>query len=439
MKGLKTVFCLVIVVAWLVGTVGWTAPIHDAASKGDVSKVKALLKAKQGLVNAADKDGATPLHYAAGADQKAVVEVLIDNKADINTRKRDGVTALQVAAALGYKDIVELLLANGADASVKDKKGRTALSVARDRGQTEIAALLEAKGAAEGVSEAKAAPIKPKDGEAMVLVPAGEFTMGSNSDDPRESPARKIYVSAFRMDVHEVTYERYVRFLNDVKPNDTQRKEWLRFSGEPQAEFKTGFAYGPKISFENGAYVAQAQFLRYPVAWVTWKGADAYAKWAGESLPSEAQWERAARAGKEGQSFAWGEGPPPPGSGSFCDQSHKKVWPKLSSLADYDDGFSVASPVGIFKSNAFGLYDMDGNVSEWCVDVYVDGWYSRMPDRDPVNLGQSGTHVARGACMNSGAFGPQDKVLGEYRLSARWTPKHTDWDNIGFRCVSPPK
>ena len=428
----KTVLiCLVIVVAWLAGTVGWAAPIHDAASKGDVSKVKALLKAEPGLVSAADKDGATPLHHAAAAGQKAVVEALIDNKADINAQKHDGVTALQVAAALGYKDIVELLLANGADANVKDKKGRTALSVARDRGQAEVAALLEAKGAAEGVSEAKATRINPKDGEAMVLVPAGEFTMGSNSDDPRESPARKIYVSAFRMDVHEVTYEQYVRFLNDVKPDDTLRKEWLRFSGEPQAEFKTGFAYGPKISFESGVYVAQAKFLRYPVAWVTWKGADAYAKWTGESLPSEAQWERAARAGKEGQTYAWGEGPPPPGSGNFCDQSYEKVWPKSSIAADYDDGFSVASPVGIFKSNAFGIYDMDGNESEWCADVYVDGWYSRMPARDPVNLGQTETHVIRGGCWGYG-------TLKEYRLSARRTSKQA-WDNIGFRCVSPAK
>ena len=281
--------------------------------------------------------------------------------------------------------------------------------------------------------------ISPKDSMTQVLIPAGEFTMGNDSGGDDEKPAKKVFISAFWMDMHEVTYGQYTRFLNDVRPDDTQRREWLRLDGEPQAEFKTGFAYGPKISFDDGKYVAQEEFRRYPAAWVTWQGADAYAKWAGRSLPSEAQWERAARAGKEGQTYAWGEGPPPPGSGSFCDQSHKKVWPNLSSLAGYDDGFSVASPVCSFKPNAFGLYDMDGNLSEWCLDVYTGGWYGRMPDRDPVNLGETGTHIARGACMNSGTFGPQDKVLGEYRLAARWTPKHNDWDNIGFRCVSPAK
>ncbi|MCX6376749.1 MAG: SUMF1/EgtB/PvdO family nonheme iron enzyme [Armatimonadetes bacterium] len=283
-----------------------------------------------------------------------------------------------------------------------------------------------------------------KDGMPQVLILSGEFTMGNDSGDEAEKPAKKVFISAFWMDMHEVTYEQYARFLNDVKPDDDQRKEWLKLQGEPQAEHNVGFAYGPKISFDDGKYVAQEEFRRYPAAWVTWQGADAYAKWAGRSLPTEAQWERAARAGKEGQTYVWGEGPPTPGAGNFADESYKKVWPKLSALTGYNDGFSVASPVCSFRPNTFSLYDMAGNLSEFCLDVYALDWYSRMPDRDPVNLaeptppppGQSGDRVRRGGHWATGAFGPQDRVLRSLRLSER--PVQTRaWDNTGFRCVSP--
>jgi sulfatase modifying factor 1 len=610
---------LTLVILLSVAVQALAAPIHDAAVKGDLAKVKALIAKDPKLVSAKDGNGATPLHFAVAGGQKAVVEYLLSKKADVNARKNDGVTPLHIAASLGRLEIAKIILARGANKKASDSKGRTPLTLAGEKGHVDMIDLLTGKASTpklgvkvvsipkdavvlragkkmagvkagselkigdviesgktgdlvihigdvsairlkpgaklkltkltltgdldirtdlqagdalarvraltgqsrfqmaspgavvavrgtafavkvkgeestvivgegkvgvwlpsdpaqqvevldgemvtagkgalpqpEPVSAAEAGIVQemlqepmpsqngeaaatilgPKDGEPMVLIPAGEFLMGNDAGNDDEKPAKKVYVSAFRMDVHEVTYEQYVRFLNDVKPDDAQRKEWMRLDGEPQAEFKTGFYYGPKISFDGQRFVAKPEFARYPVAWVTWKGADAYAKWAGESLPSEAQWERAARGGKDGQTHSWGEGTPPPGSGSFTDESFKRQWPKLSTIAGYDDGYTFASPVCSFKPNAFGLFDMEGNLMEMCLDVYAADWYGRMPDRDPVNTTGSGSHVSRG--NNGSSFGKPEDVLWSTRLSAR-IPNSENWDNVGFRCVSPAK
>lgn len=127
------------------GVAAGCAPIHDAAAKDDVLKVEALLKKSPGLINAVDKDGATPLHYAAAKGCDAAASVLIKSKANINARKKDGVTPLHVAAGLGKDGVVDLLLNNKADINAVDNKGRTPLSLAKDRGYASTAALLEAR------------------------------------------------------------------------------------------------------------------------------------------------------------------------------------------------------------------------------------------------------------------------------------------------------
>ena len=124
--------------AWAV-----SAPIHDAAGKGDIPEVTSLLMADPSLVNATDKNGAAPLHYAVAAGQVGVVQLLLDKNADVNAAKKDGVTALHIAASLGHLKIAELLIARNVDLEAKDQLGRTPLSLAQEKGNKEVADLLQ--------------------------------------------------------------------------------------------------------------------------------------------------------------------------------------------------------------------------------------------------------------------------------------------------------
>ena len=131
---------------------GYTAPIHDAAAKGDLTLVKALVEESPELVNAGDQSGATSLHHAVAGGHKAVVEFLLVRKADVNAMKEDGVTPLHIAASFGRKEIAELLITNGADVNAEDYIGRTSLALSEERGQTAVAELLRSNGASADMS-----------------------------------------------------------------------------------------------------------------------------------------------------------------------------------------------------------------------------------------------------------------------------------------------
>jgi len=142
----------------------------------------------------------------------------------------------------------------------------------------------------------------------------------------------------------------------------------------------------------------------HPIVYVTWHDAVDYCKWAGVQLPTEAQWEYAARGGNTGVNgkpryiFVWGdELPKGKGEyGNFADESFKKVAPPWIILEGYDDGYVFTAPVGSFKPNGFGLYDMGGNAYEWCSDWYDENYYASAPDRN-LQGPESGTRrVLRG-------------------------------------------
>jgi formylglycine-generating enzyme required for sulfatase activity len=237
--------------------------------------------------------------------------------------------------------------------------------------------------------------------------------MGASGDPP--APGHRVAVDAFWMDLHEVTYDQLCAFLNDAKPDRALRLTWLALGGEPEKEFNTGFAYGPKVvREEDGRFTVAPGFEQYPVAWVSHVGAEAYAAWAGRKLPTDAQWELAARAGKEGQSYHWGQDPsPPPGVGNLADESLTNIWPQLFGYKGYNDGFVVASPVCSFPPNAFGLLDMEGNMAEWCGTAHERGGY-----------------VIRGGLYNGNQ--------SDYRLDSRRSEKEDFvWDTTGFRCAAP--
>jgi hypothetical protein len=186
-----------------------------------------------------------------------------------------------------------------------------------------------------------------KDGATMMLIPAGEFQIGDERNRD-ERPVHLVYLNAFYMDKYEVTHEQYKKFVD---------------------------ATGPRIpmDFNNLNYNSPDQ----PVIGVDWHDAKAYAAWAGKRLPTEAEWEKAARGGLVGMRYFWGNiWPPSDGeAGNIPDETAKKTFPTKNVLDGYDDGYVYPAPVGKFYPNGYGLYDMVGNVYEWCEDWYIIDYY----------------------------------------------------------------
>ena len=259
------------------------------------------------------------------------------------------------------------------------------------------------------------------DGAPMVLIPAGEFQMGSgpgttyNSDT---TPVHTVHLDAFYMDVHEVTIGQYNQFVRET--------------GHPPL-----FAsmYSPTD--------------RHPVVSVSWHDALAYAKWAGKRLPTEAEWEKAARGGLVGKEHPWGNAALDGTQCNFADKSLSEVWDRErvpdNNWADrnIDDGYVYTAPVGSYPPNGYGLYDMAGNVWEWCFDAYDENFYASSPSRNPIadiittdpennRITVNDLRVTRGAGWNDG---PQSVWIASRREAA----PHVQWLNTGFRCVQAVK
>ena len=209
-----------------------------------------------------------------------------------------------------------------------------------------------------------------KDGAEMVLIPEGEFQMGTPARKNEHSPTYLLYVNGFYMDTHEVTRTQYEEFLKQT-------------GHRPLPEETYTHAPGPN----------------YPIVNVTWDDAVAYAAWAGKRLPTEAEWEKAARGGFVSQKYPWGNTAP---DGT------------QSNLSGAADNHERSAPVGSYLPNEFGLYDMLGNVWEWCADT-----------TDPDN------RVLRG---NSWRELPRIAWLTE-RYLIPYPRQHLMGGSVGFRCV----
>ena len=251
----------------------------------------------------------------------------------------------------------------------------------------------------------------------MVLIPAGEFQMGSNDGDAEnfEKPVHTVYIDAFYMDQYEVTNAQYKAFVN-------ANPEWQK----------------DRISdrYQNGSYLQDWNGNNYPigegnhpVSSVSWYAAMAYAQWAGKRLPTEAEWEKAARGGLAGQKYPWGDS---------ID----------SSKANYDLNYRTrpnppTTPVGSYSANGYGLYDMGGNVREWCLDEYDGNFYSTSPRQNPVSgaaaawimnnfRNVTSSRVLRGGSWYYGA----SYVRVSNRIS--YDPTYA-YRVFGFRCVRSVK
>ncbi len=230
--------------------------------------------------------------------------------------------------------------------------------------------------------------IRPADGAVMVFVPAGQFQMGSTNADPdagdEEKPAHTATVDAFWLDKTEVTNKQYRQCV------------------------EAGACEEPSC-WDNGDLNAPDQ----PVVCVTWDDAQAYAAWAGGRLPTEAEWEKAAR-GSDGRLYPWG------GDAPDCqDANFKGCLGRTATVGSYPDG---ASP--------YGALDMAGNVWEWVSDWYDETYYGDAPTDNPQGPDSGERRVIRGGSFD----------MSESRLRAAFRignlPAYSNWD-LGFRVVLP--
>lgn len=200
-----------------------------------------------------------------------------------------------------------------------------------------------------------------KDGAPMVLISAGDFQMGSKNGDSDEEPIHIVYLDSFYMDKYEVTNAQYAKFLNEYgKDTDDAGHKLLDIKIGDCMIKKDGNTYKPKPGHEN-----------YPVIAVSRYGAIAYAHFYGKKLPTEAQWEKAARGGLVGKRYPLGS------SINHNDANYGGTGDK-----DQWDGIS---PVGEFPPNGYGLYDMAGNAWEWCADDYDPDYYNISPKDNPAS------------------------------------------------------
>ena len=196
-------------------------------------------------------------------------------------------------------------------------------------------------------------PVDPYEG--MERIPAGEFRMGSNSGRSNEKPVHSVYVDEFYMDTYEVTNAEYAAFLNAKGKHAEAGHTWYRL-GETRS----------RIEYVSRVYRVKAGYENHPVTYVSWYGAMAYAAWKGKRLPTEAEWEKAARGGLAGLTYPWG---------NSIDRTR----------ANYNQHIVDTTAVGKYPANGYGLYDMSGNVWEWCLDESNAGFYAVSPSQNPIS------------------------------------------------------
>ena len=260
-----------------------------------------------------------------------------------------------------------------------------------------------------GIAEAKPLRIRrEKDGSEMVLVPAGTFLYGSRVDDKeadsREKPQQSLDVPDFYVGVYPVTNEQYCRFLNEVKPGNSQLAEWMAIGEKGYLDEKN------RLLGEGDGYAVERSYERHPVIMVTWHGAVAYCEWAGLRLPGEVEWEKAAR-GTDGRRYPWGD--------EFRD-----------TVCNFGERYKGTTPVDKFDTgkSPYGCYDMAGNVWEWCAD-----WFSQDNDKGKLKEPLKGpeTGECRGVRGGSWFSLPQDLRCAD---RDRREPENRN-DYVGFRCV----
>jgi sulfatase modifying factor 1 len=288
--------------------------------------------------------------------------------------------------------------------------------------------------------------------ENMAWLPGGTFRMGSEDFYPDERPVRKVDVAGFWIDKHEATVGEFREFVSATGYRTVAERplDPADFPGaEPEklvpgslvfhmtsgpVDLRDYFAwwdYVPTASWGRpegpGSSVEGRE--RHPVVHVAYEDAAAYAAWAGKELPTEAEWEYAARGGLDGAAFTWGDDHVPNG------EPHANVWQGEFPWQNLKlDGFVGTSPVGSFPSNGYGLFDMAGNVWEWTTDFFTVG----EPAPPCCGPQSSATEMPRRVIKGGSHLCAPNYCL-RYRPAARQSETvDTSTSHIGFRCVVRP-
>lgn len=357
---------------------------------------------------------------------------------------------------------------------------RAARRIITIRRMSRITVLVVVAGALTGVAAepprgtasapASSAPASAPAG--MVWIPGGEFAMGSDRPDafPHERPAHRVRVSGFWMDRTEVTNAQFRRFVEasgyvttaerkpdweelkkQVPPGTPKPPEEMLVPGAlvftppdhavPLDDMSQWWSWVPGANWRHprGPDSTIEGLDDHPVVQVSWDDATAYSKWAGKRLPTEVEWEYAARGGLDGRRFAWG------------DEEYSELRPQCNAWQGefphrntVRDGFARTSTVRSFPPNGYGLYDMAGNVWEWCADWYRHDTYAQRAVAGRVAVDPTGPSSSfdpempfmPARVMRGGSFLCHPSYCASYRPCARrGNSPDTGTEHIGFRCA----
>lgn len=310
------------------------------------------------------------------------------------------------------------------------------------------------------------------DHENMVWVEGGTFMMGADNEQGRqdEYPKHAVKLNGFFIDKTEVTNNQFAAFVKatgymttaekDVRWEDLKKQlpagtpkpsdEELKAASLvflPTTEAVNLQDYSQWWRWEHGASWKHPTGPEsdtigrgnYPVVHISWDDANAYCKWAGKRLPTEAEWEYAARGGKQNQIYTWGN--ENVDSGSTKCNYWQGEFPYNNTNRD---GFQLASPVGSFAPNGYGLYDMAGNVWEWCADLYNNQYYADLAKqklainpKGPLKSYDPDEPLVPKRVMRGGSFLCNESYCSGYRVAARMkSSQDSGMEHLGFRCVA---
>ncbi|HEU5434359.1 MAG TPA: formylglycine-generating enzyme family protein, partial [Thermomicrobiales bacterium] len=299
-------------------------------------------------------------------------------------------------------------------------------------------------------------------------IPGGELRMGDDRFYPEEAPVRTVQVEGFWIDEHPVTTREFERFVSETGYVTVAERE-LEPADYPGADpgalvpgslvfrktagpvdlrdVRTWWRYEPGASWRRpeGEDSTLGGKERHPVLHVAWDDVAAYAAWAGKAIPTEAEWEFAARGGLEGKAYAWGDELAPKGKMLANYWQGQFPWQNLAL-----DGYERTAPVGSFPPNGYGLYDMIGNAWEWTADWYLAGHGATHaccgPARDPrggdreTSIDPNDPAAIPRRVLKGGSFACAENYCQRYRPAARMHhPIDTGTNHVSFRCIVRPE